>query len=219
MALSQLERDDWVKKDTSGANGDVAYSFTMGLVRRWIERTNSVWDLLQEQRSKIASLSATPLRRGAAMMADVALATWVGWGLWFLGYAAAFYAGFPWHSAFEAVGAICLLYVVPLIWVDRTIGMWIAGTRLASELGETPGIAAAMGFGLAAAVPSAAIAAAAILYHTGTYSLSVALAVVGFSILAVHQFRVRKDPDNHKGIFDRFARVVIIENPRQEHTE
>jgi hypothetical protein len=206
-ALSLLQRIDWLKKaaHTPGPSfrESVKFEFTMELLPRWIREYSPAWNLLEEQRETVLSQSASPGARLGAAGIDLLAIIVLTVGLFFL------------HSPLWLPLVLCAAYyTLTVIFCDATPGMRFA-TRshltVVSEVGQPLGFVRAGFLAVLMAIPSAMISASLWLALTrASRAWAIALLTGGLALDALHQIILRRDSEQHRGIFDRWSRAVVI---------
>jgi hypothetical protein len=206
-ALSFLQKIDWLKRGPRGPDGSfgksMKFEFTMELLPVWIREYSPTWNLLEEQREKVISFRGSPETRLMALGIDLFLI--VGFTI-----GASLLKAPIWIPLLFCA----LYYALSVLFADGTPGMFLGrGNRLivVSEVGQPLGLFRATFHALQLAVPSALISAGVWLgLGHGRRVWAAVLLAIGLGLDTLHQLILRKDSEQHRGIFERWSAAVVI---------
>lgn len=196
--LAALRRADLARKSDEASASHV---FTMDFVRRWIADSRTVWDLLEERRTDVLSRTAFFLRRLWASAIDLTLMVLV------------LVLVLNLRVDFLYPAMVVAYYSVLLLVSDRTVAMRLLGLRVVNEDGTQLRWWNSVFFALFLTIEATSVG----LLIVAVWTPSTQLALVASTLLLfelVHQLQVVFHRQ-HRGLYDRLARVLVIYEPSQ----
>lgn len=195
--LAALRRADLIRKSDEAS---AAHVFTMDFVRRWIVDSRTVWDILEERRKDVFSRTAQFRRRLGTTAIDLGLMALLVFALFFN------WRGYPLYLVI-----VSTYYAVFLLVSDRTVAMRLLRLRLVNEDGIQVEWWRSLIFALFLTMEAASLGLVVLAVLTRSMWLWL-LAAILLLIGLLHQLQVVFHRQ-HRGLYDRIARVLIIHEP------
>ena len=195
--LAALRRADLIRKSDEASE---AHVFTMDFVRRWIADSRTVWDILEERRKDVFSRTASGRRRLGTTAIDLGFMVLLVVALFFN------WRGYPLYLGFAAA-----YYVAFLLVSDRTVAMRLLRLRLVNEDGIQVQWWRSLMFALFLTMEAASLGLVVLAVITRSMWSWLAAAILLFVAL-LHQLRVVFNRQ-HRGLYDKLARVLVIYEP------